>query len=97
MSRKDNEAPLKDLIDKFMKAYNLDGRMKEMNIRHNWEEIVGPAIFRRTESVQFNGSVLLLKVKSSVMRQELLLIKSDLIAKINEYAGESLVSDVWIS
>ena len=97
MKRKSNEAPLKDLVDKLMRAYNLDGRMKEMNIINNWEQIVGPAIYRRTDSVKINNRKLILVLKSSVMREELMSIKSELIQRVNEFAKENVVDDVWFS
>ncbi|MBU2018578.1 MAG: DUF721 domain-containing protein [Bacteroidetes bacterium] len=97
MNRKNNDAPLKDLVDKLMKAYNLDGRMKEMNIVNNWEQIVGPAIFRRTESIKLNNRKLILTLKSSVMRDELIMIKTELIQRVNEFAKEELVDDIWFS
>ena len=96
MNRKSNEAPLKELVDKLMKAYNLDGRMKEMNIVNNWEKIAGPAVFRRTESIKINNRVLVLKLKSAVMREELLMMKTELITLVNNFAEEKLVDDVWL-
>jgi hypothetical protein len=97
MNRKKNDAPLKDLVDRLMKAYNLDGRMNEMNIVNNWEQIVGPAIYRRTESIKINNRKLLLTLKSSVMRDELMMMKSELVQRVNDFAEEPLVDDVWFS
>lgn len=97
MNRKSNDAPLKDLIDKLMRAYNLDGRMKEMNIINNWEQIVGAAVYKRTESVKINNGKLILTLKSSVVREELAIIKNELIQKINDFAGEKLVDDIWFT
>ena len=97
MKSEDNKAPLKDLVDKLMRAYNLDGRMKEMNIINNWKEIVGQAIYTRTESVKINNRKLVLTLKSSVLREELMLIKTELIQRVNTFAEEDLVDDIWFS
>ena len=50
MSEKNNDAPMKGLVDRFMKAYGLDGKMEEMNIVNNWEELMGKAVANRTKT-----------------------------------------------
>ena len=96
MSRDRDPKPLSGLVDRFMKAYGLDGKMEEMNIINNWEEIMGKAIANRTKSVRIHEKVLYIDLHSSVMREELQGAKSLIIQKVNEYAGKDLVMNVWL-
>lgn len=96
MSRDNNGIPLKDLVGRFMKAYGLEGKMEEMNIINNWEEIMGKAIANRTKSVRIHEKVLYIDLDSSVMRDELQSAKSVIMQKVNEYAGKDLVMNVWL-
>lgn len=96
-SNDNNRAPLKGLIDKLMRAYNLDGRMDEMNIINNWEKIMGKAVANRTKKVSFRNRIMYLELDSSVMREELQNGKSIVILRVNEYAKKNLIEDVYFS
>ena len=38
--RKSNEAPLKDLIDRWVQAHGLESKMKEMEVINAWPELM---------------------------------------------------------
>jgi predicted nucleic acid-binding Zn ribbon protein len=95
-NEKKPDGPMKDLVDRFLRAYRLDGKMDEMNIINNWEEIMGKAIANRTKSVRIHEKVLYIDMDSSVMRDELQQAKSLLIQKVNEFAGKDLIMNVWL-
>lgn len=83
------------VIDRMLKAYGLDGKMKEMDIVNSWEELMGKAVANRTENIFIKNKVLHLKLNSSVMRDELLFGKQVIIERVNQKAGFEIVNDVW--
>lgn len=85
------------VIDRMLKAYGLDGKMKEMDIVNSWEEMMGKAVANRTEKIYIQNKVLHLKLNSSVMRDELLFGKKVIIERVNQKAGFEIVTDVWFS
>lgn len=95
--RNSNEATLGDVIKRLMKAYQLDGRLKEMDVLAKWEEMMGRAVFLRTKKISIRNKVLHLQIDSSVMREELLYGKTVIIERVNEYAGYEMIRDVWFS
>jgi hypothetical protein len=97
MSKKNNDKDLSinAVIDKFLKAYNLDGRMKDFDIINGWEEMMGKAIALRTEKIYIRNRILHLKLNSSVMRDELLFGKQVIIDRVNQKAGGQYIVDVW--
>lgn len=92
-----NQSSLGDVIDKLMKAYGLDGRMKELEVLNKWEEMMGRAVAVRTKNIFIRNQVLHLTLDSSVMRDELLQGKSIIIQRVNETAGCVMIRDVWFS
>ena len=90
-----NEAPLSELIDRFMKAYRLDGKMKELDVINSWSEMMGVAVANRTRNIQIKNQMLYLHLDSSVMREELSAHKSIIINRVNEKAGFNIVKDVY--
>lgn len=95
--RSAEEQPLKEIIDKFLKAYAWDGKMKEMDLVAAWPELMGIAVANRTKEIRIQNKKLYLTIDSSVMREELLLGKQIIIDRINEYAGQEIVTDIWFA
>jgi len=93
--RNSNETPLSEVIDKLMRAYRLDGKMKELDILEAWPEMMGIAVSNRTKNITIKNKTLYLTMDSSVMRDELLHGKQIIIQRINEKAGFEMINDVW--
>jgi len=90
-----NQHLLGDLVNKLMKAYRLDGRMKEMDVIAAWPEMMGIAVANRTKSISIRNKTLYITMDSSVMRDELSYGKSIIIERVNQQAGCELITDVW--
>lgn len=95
--RNSNEEPLKDVVDRWLKAYGLDKKMKEMEVIAAWPELMGPAVAHRTTELLIRNKVLILRMDSSVMREELMNGKSIIIHRINDFAGFEIICDVWFT
>ena len=93
--RTSNEEPLKEVIDRWLKAYRLDGRIKEMDVIDSWPELMGTAVAHRTSEIKIKDKKLFLKMDSSVMRDELAHGKNVIIQRINEHAGFEIINDIW--
>lgn len=97
LKRTSNEAPLKEVIDRWLKAYKLDGKMKEIEVVNAWPELMGTAVAHRTKEITIRNKTLYLKLESSVMRDELAHGKSIIIQRVNEYAGFDIITDIWFA
>lgn len=95
--RKSEYSLLGDVVDQLMKAYRLDGRLKEIEVLSKWEEMMGRAVFLRTKDLYIRDGILHLKLDSSVMRDELLNGKSVIIQRVNQVAGFDIIRDIWFS
>ena len=97
LKRTSNEAPLKEVIDRWLKAYKLDGKMKEIEVVNAWPELMGTAVAHRTKEISIRNKTLYLKMESSVMRDELAHGKSIIIQRVNDYAGSEIINDIWFA
>jgi len=93
--RTSNQATIGELVDKLIKAYRLDGKLKEMDIIDSWGDMMGIAVANRTKNIVIRNKTLFLTMDSSVMRQELSHGKSIIIKRINEKAGYEIINDVY--
>ena len=90
-----NQATVGELIDKLMKAYRLDGKLKEMDVLQAWGEMMGIAVANRTKNIQIKNKTLFLTMDSAVMRDELSFGKTVIIERVNQKAGFEMINDVF--
>lgn len=93
--RSSNETHLGDVIEKLLRAYRLDGKMKELDIIDAWPEMMGIAVANRTKNITIRNKTLYLTMDSAVMREELQHGKQVIIQRVNEKAGFEMITDVW--
>lgn len=87
---------MEEVLDSLFKQWGLDKRRKEMRIINGWEEIVGVTIARATTKINIFNKTLFLNIDSSLIRNELLMIKTGLINKVNTISGFELINDIVI-
>lgn len=90
-----NQSTVGELIDKLMKAYRLDGKLKEIDVIESWGEMMGIAVANRTKNIQIRNKTLFLTMDSAVMRDELSYGKTVIIERINQKAGFEIINDVF--
>ena len=89
-----NQYTMKDLIQKMLQTYRLEGKMQEVDLRQNWETLMGTMINKHTTKLYINKEKLFIYVDSPVLRQELSYGKTLIIEKVNGFLGEGIVKDV---
>ena len=68
-----------------------------MEVVAAWSELMGAAVANRTKEIRIQNKKLFLTIDSSVMREELLLGKQIIIQRVNEFAGQEIINDIWFS
>ncbi len=92
--RRTNTEPLKEVIQRFLRIYGADRKIKEIKLQNSWGKIAGVNVENQTEFVKVNKSTFYIKLSSSVVKHELLMMKSQIISRLNEEAGETLITDI---
>ena len=94
--RKSNTQPIEDVIREYLKEMNIDQKLKEVGIVSQWEKLMGKTVAVRTSQIYIRNHILYIHVTSSVLKNELLMMRQAIIEKINEEAGEKLVEQMVI-
>lgn len=82
------------IIQRFLKAENLDGKLDEQRVSALWPDVVGQGINRYTMSRSVKDGVLYVRISSAPLRQELVLNRSILIKRLNEAVGREVIRDI---
>ena len=92
--RRSKTISLAEAVKDYIKEMNLNGKLSEIGVINSWEEIVGKAISSRTSKIYIKDHVLFVHLNSSVVRNELLMLREALKEKLNEKAGSEVIKDI---
>jgi predicted nucleic acid-binding Zn ribbon protein len=92
--RRSKTISLGEALKDYIKEMNFGDKLSEAGVINSWEEIVGKAISSRTSKIYFKDHVLFVHLNSSVVRNELLMLRQAIKEKLNEKAGSEVVKDI---
>lgn len=92
--RKPNDITLKEGIGKLLNVYRLKGKFDETSVIAYWPELMGKAVANRTTQIYIMQKKLFVRLESSVVKNELLMVRTGIIQKINERAGAEVIIDI---
>jgi predicted nucleic acid-binding Zn ribbon protein len=92
--RKANDKSIKEAIAQMLHVYKIKQRFDETAVIAAWPNLVGKPVANRTKELFVHNKKLYLNIESSVIRNELMLIKSQIIDKINEEAKWIMVEEI---
>ncbi|MFW0716351.1 DUF721 domain-containing protein [Pedobacter sp. N23S346] len=92
--RKPNDITMKDAISKMLDVYRLRRKFDETSILAIWPEIMGTAIANRTTQIYIKDKKLFIRIESSVIKNELVMVRQGIIQKLNEHAGSIVINEM---
>ena len=92
--RKANDKTLKEAIEQMMQVYKIKRRYDETGIKSSWPELVGKSVANRTKEIYIHDKKLFLRIESSVIKNELILMRTQIIDKINNEANTVLIEEI---
>ena len=98
MAKRFNEfQSMEDLMKDVIKENKLTKGMNQISVEEAWANLMGNGVVSYTIKVELNGKTLVVKLKSSVLREELSYGKEKIIKMMNEELGEELISKIMLS
>lgn len=92
--RRSNTQNLSEVLLEYIKLMQIGPKLKEVKILKSWESFVGKSVSRATANIYIRNRILYIHLNSSVVRNELSMIKDDIIKRLNESAGEPIIDKV---
>ena len=77
-----------------LQVYKIKRRFDETAVLASWPELVGKPVANRTKELFIHDKKLFLRIESSVIKNELTMMRSQIIEKINEAAKSILVEEI---
>ena len=93
MERKDAKQ-IGSLLDQFLKSSRLEKGYAEYKLKKSWNSLLGVSVARKTKSLQIRERKLYVTLHSSVVRNELEMMKDTLLRRLNEAAGMKVIDEI---
>ena len=94
--RRNKTITLGEALGNLIKEYRLEKGQKEAAVLNIWENIAGKVITARTKRTYLKDGVLHIYLTSSVVRNELMMLRDALRSQINSRAGEEVVREIML-
>ncbi len=91
-----SEKPIKELVDKILRAYGYQDQLDEIELIKQYELAVGNMFVKHTEKVYFQNKKLFVKLNSAALKQEMSYAKEALKEKLNNTMGRHIINEIVI-
>ena len=92
--RKSNTEKIGSLIKGYIKENQLEQKLFEIDIITSWEKLLGKTVARYTEQLNISNKTLFVKISSSVVRNELFMMKEEIRKRLNEKSGQEIIKEI---
>ena len=90
----ENNLKIDSLIKFFIKENNLENGLENVKIKDLWHEIMKNGVANYTTDVNLKNGTLYIKLKSSVLREELSNGKEKIVKLLNEKLKKDLIKKI---
>jgi hypothetical protein len=92
--RRSKTISIAEAVNDYIREMKLGDKLSEAGVINSWEETVGRAISSRTTRIYIREHVLYVHLSSSVVRNELLMLREALREKLNQKAGTEVIKEI---
>ncbi len=94
--KQDEAIKVSDIINDIFAESQLDYKILEQRAIRAWPKIVGENVAKVTTRIFIDKGTLYLSINSSVIRNELIMLRSKIIDVVNQEAGRVIITAVRI-
>lgn len=91
---RNNDKTLKEALAQMLKVYRLKNKFDETFAVESWEQVVGKAVANRTKEIFIRDKKLFVRIESSVVKNELTMMRAQIIQNLNEKADAEVVQEI---
>jgi predicted nucleic acid-binding Zn ribbon protein len=91
--KRTNTLSIAQVVAELLEKYKISDKLKETRIISAWHEVLGP-LAKPDDELYIKNKVLFVNLSSSVIRNELSMMRSKLVQRLNEKAGDEVILDI---
>lgn len=84
------------IVKQIVRENGWEDKMEKQKLYIAWDEVMGPAVAKRTDSIILQGRKLVIKIDSAPLKHELTMQRNRIIELLKEHTGKDMVDIVVI-
>lgn len=87
---------LADVLGKALRDGGLETPLLQKRIVDAWDVVVGPTVSRYTQQKYIRNQTLCVKINNPALRQDLSMMRTQLVKRLNDHVGSFVIAEVRI-
>lgn len=88
--------PFDEVLRKFLREEGLEVPLQQKRLIDAWEVVTGNIVSRYTAEKFIRNQTLFVKITNPALRQDLSMMRTQLVKRLNEQVGSFIISDIKI-
>ncbi|MDR3133842.1 MAG: DUF721 domain-containing protein [Prevotellaceae bacterium] len=85
---------LKDVLQQYVRDEGLEEKLLEARVLLLWDELFGLTVTRVTRKKYIIRRKLFVQLDSSIVRQQLFMMRNEIVEKLNQQAGAKVIDEL---
>ena len=85
---------IEELLNQVLREEGLETPLQQRRLIDSWETVTGKVVARYTGEKFIKNQTLFVKITNSALRQDLSMMRSQMVKRLNEQVGAMIVTDV---
>ena len=91
---KHKSTQINSLLDLWLRNEGLETPLLQYRLVKGWPMVMGETVAQYTQDIKIYGNVLRVKISSPALRQNLLMMRTEIARKMNEHVGAQIIQEV---
>ncbi len=92
--RKSNTEKLSEVLKQYVEQNKLQTKLSEVDIVGSWERLMGKTVASYTEDIRITNGTLFIKLKSPILKNELIMMREQIKKHLNEESGAEVIKQI---
>jgi predicted nucleic acid-binding Zn ribbon protein len=92
--RRSNTQSLAEALRDYISEMKMERKLKEVDVVQSWESLLGKTIARYTRNIYLSRGILYVEITSSVVKNELVMMREEIRKRMNNQAGEEMITKI---
>lgn len=92
--KKSNSEQVGDILRRFMRDEGLETPLNQFRLMSAWKDVMGDGIEQYTGDMFIKNQTLFVKIKSSVLKNNLMMMRTSLVDKLNKTVNAQVITDI---
>ncbi len=92
--KKSDSQKVGGVILQYLREMGLETPLNEHRLIQAWDKVLGTAVSRYTKELRIYNQVLFVTITSAALRNELMMRRTELVARLNAEAGAQVITQI---